>query len=80
MTRAKFNRWTELINSRLDLDRKLTNSRYGKKTVSKKLVKATWKGILQNEKALPENWITDNGVLVGIDLQDDDGRGRDRPT
>jgi hypothetical protein len=67
MTRAKFNRWTELINSRLDLDRKLTNSRYGKKTVSKKLVKATWKGILQNEKALPENWITDNGVLVGIE-------------
>jgi hypothetical protein len=72
-------KWTQVLNARLDLDRKLTHQRFGKKALPKKLVKTTWQGILQNEETLPENWITNDGVLVGIDLQEDDGRGRNRP-
>ena len=73
------NKWTHVLNDRLDLDRKLTHQKFGKKALPIKLVKATWQGTLQNEETLPENWITDDGVLVGIDLQDDDGRGQNRP-
>ena len=73
------NKWTQVLNARLDLDRKLTHKKFGKKALPEKLVKTTWQGILQNEETLPENWITDDGVLVGIDLQEDDGRGRNRP-
>jgi len=72
------NRWIETINTRLELDRKMTNSKYEKKSIPIKLVQNTWKNTLKDEGQLPQNWVTDGGVLVGIDLRDDDGRGRDR--
>ena len=67
------NRWMETMNARLDLDRKMT------KFLSNKLIQNTWKNTLKDERSLPEDWVTNSGVLVGIDLRDDDGRGRDRP-
>jgi len=73
------NRWIEAINAKLDLDRKLTNPKYKTKSLSTKQVQQTWRHTLRDERLLPENWITDSGVLVGIDLREDDGRGRDRP-
>ena len=44
------------------------------------MVQDIWKHTLKDETSLPENWVKNSGVLVGIDLRDDDGRGRDRPT
>jgi len=73
------NRWIEIMNTRLDLDRKMTHSKYKKKSLSKKLVQNTWKNTLRDERLFPEDWVTNSGVLVSIDLRDDDRRGRDRP-
>ncbi len=69
------NRWIEIMNTRLDLDRKMTHSKYKKKSLSKKLVQNTWKNTLRDERLFPEDWVTNSRVLVGIDLRDDDGRG-----
>ena len=69
------NRWIETMNTRLNLDRKMTYSKYEKKSLPKKLVQNTWKNTLKDERLLPEDWVTNSGVLVGIDLRDDDGRG-----
>lgn len=72
------NRWIETLNARLELDQKMTNSKYEKKSISIKLVQNTWKNTLKGEGLLPQNWVTDSRVLVGIELRDDDSRGRDR--
>ncbi len=72
-------RWIDAMNARLELDRMMTNSKYEKKSIPINLVQSTWKNTLRDEEILPKNWVTDSGVLVGIDLRDDDGRGRDRP-
>ena len=64
------NRLINATNKRLTIDRLLTNKkRFGKKALCEKLVKATWKHCLQNEEALPENWPSLRGVLVGISLR-----------
>ncbi|THU82291.1 hypothetical protein K435DRAFT_620544, partial [Dendrothele bispora CBS 962.96] len=60
-------RWAYMINERLQLDRRMTNWKYGKKGVKPKVVKATWKGLLQVEDLLPDDWVTNTGVLVGIE-------------
>ena len=73
------NRWIVIMNARLDLDRKMTHSKYEKKSLSKKTSQNTWKNTLRDERLLPEDWVTNSGVLVSIDLRDDDRRGRDRP-
>jgi len=73
------NRWIESMNVKLDLDCKMAHPKYEKKSLSKKLVQNTWKNTLRDERLLPEDWVTNSRVLVGIDLRDDDGRGRDRP-
>ena len=72
-------RWMEIMNARLDLDRKLANPKYEAKSLPIELIQNTWKHTLRDEKLLPNNWVTYSGVLVGIDLREDDGRGRDRP-
>ncbi|KAK7461033.1 hypothetical protein VKT23_008961 [Stygiomarasmius scandens] len=61
------NRWTYMINERLQLDRRMTSWKYGKKSLSPGLVEATWKGLLKAEGLLPHDWVTNTGVLVGIE-------------
>ncbi|THU75881.1 hypothetical protein K435DRAFT_706187, partial [Dendrothele bispora CBS 962.96] len=75
------NRWNYMMNEHLQLDRRMTSLNFGKKWVSPKLVKATsiWKGLLKAEDFLPDDWVTNTGVLVGIesDLRRQTGpRGR----
>ncbi|KAK7037502.1 hypothetical protein VNI00_010994 [Paramarasmius palmivorus] len=64
------NRWEKAINDRLQLDRRMSHRKFETKAISASMVKGTWKGILKGEKALPEDWVTKSGVLVGIDLDD----------
>jgi hypothetical protein len=66
-TREVKPRWIDAINARINLDRKMTNPRYGK-TIKEDLVIQTWSGIIKNEGELPENWAIKAGGLVGIDL------------
>ncbi|KIY53069.1 hypothetical protein FISHEDRAFT_33974 [Fistulina hepatica ATCC 64428] len=61
------NLWISSINSRIAIDRLSTNRRkFGSRAVKKETVLKTWSGILQNEDALPDNWIFGPRVLVGI--------------
>ena len=61
------NRWLALINTRLKLDCLMANKhRYGHKAIDLRVVMKTWNGMLQDERGLPENWILDAGVLVGM--------------
>jgi len=61
------NRWTHAINKRLTIDRASTNiGRFGKRALSEKIVKRTWRNCLENEESLPSNWMNLKGVLVGI--------------
>jgi len=61
------NRFISAINERLTFDRLQTNRRrWGKKAISVGLVLGTWRGSLHDEQNLPENWIRESGVLVGI--------------
>ncbi|KAJ7744622.1 hypothetical protein B0H16DRAFT_1322072 [Mycena metata] len=62
------NRWVHVINERLEIDRSLTDQlRYGKQySIAPSLVRDTWKGILEDEANLPDNWLRGPEVLVGI--------------
>jgi ribonuclease HI len=61
------NRWLAIINKRLKLDCITADrGRYGKKAIKPFKVKQTWSRVLQNESNLPEDWIWQSGVLVGI--------------
>jgi hypothetical protein len=61
------NKWVNIINSRLKLDKILTNShRYGNKAIPKDKVLETWSGVLYDEESLPDDWIKQSEVLVGI--------------
>jgi len=61
-------KWLAAVNLRLELDRKMTNPKYEKKALNKSLVLGTWKGVLKNEQDLPDDWIREDGVLVGMDI------------
>jgi lysine/ornithine N-monooxygenase len=60
-------RWWKMMNERLHLDMRMTNKKFEKKAISKRLVKNTWKRLIQNENELPEDWVNLAGVLVGIE-------------
>jgi hypothetical protein len=61
------NRWLHVINSRLTMERLLTDRRrYGKKALSVQSVTQTWDEILLDRMNLPNNWTKQAGVLVGI--------------
>ncbi|KAK0442639.1 hypothetical protein EV421DRAFT_1808158 [Armillaria borealis] len=63
------NRWIKQINTRLILDCAMANAkRYGKKALEEDTVLQTWHNTLQNEDSLPDNWVREPGVLVGIGL------------
>jgi hypothetical protein len=69
------NKWIKMINDRLELDCRMTNTRYGTKAISQGLVYKTWKGTLKDEEELPEDWMTKSEVLVGITGMEGDGDG-----
>jgi hypothetical protein len=50
------NRWTKCLNVRLELDCLLTNAnKWGKKSLKKSLVLATWRKALQDEDRHPDD-------------------------
>jgi hypothetical protein len=50
-------------------DQLLTDtSRYGNHGLNAKMILRTWDGVLMNNLNLPENWIWQSGVLVGIGM------------
>ncbi|KAK0486816.1 ribonuclease H-like protein [Armillaria luteobubalina] len=71
--------WIDKMNQRLTIDRLLVNRcRYGSKALTKALVLSTWRGTLLNERSLPEDWIDQDGVLVGIVAQCKRPKGQHR--
>jgi len=63
------NRWVKNMNLRLKFDKLQTDTkRYGSRAMKSDLVLKTWSGILLDEDNLPDNWIWESGVLVGITL------------
>ncbi|KAJ7889015.1 hypothetical protein B0H13DRAFT_1626844, partial [Mycena leptocephala] len=59
------------------IDRLLTDtSRYGSRALDIKTVLKTWDGVLMDNKNLPDNWIWQSGVLVGIGKFRPPGRNR----
>ncbi|KAF8079074.1 hypothetical protein FPV67DRAFT_1467420 [Lyophyllum atratum] len=60
------NRWTKAMNDRFDLDRALTDKKFGKKALSQKLVKRTWEKVVLHGTRLPDDWLGAPGVLVGM--------------
>ncbi|KAJ7433401.1 hypothetical protein FB451DRAFT_1064422 [Mycena latifolia] len=63
------NRWLYAINDRLNIDCILTNqSKYGKDiSIRPSLVLETWRSTLKDEEDLPEIWLKEPKVLVGIE-------------
>ena len=63
---AIINRWTNKINHRLTLDRFIA-TKWNRKPITQKLVENTWTpSLLQTTPDLPQDWITNSEVLVGI--------------
>ncbi|KAJ7697650.1 hypothetical protein B0H17DRAFT_928271 [Mycena rosella] len=61
------NLWLKTMNAALTRDRILTNkTRFGLLSFKKQLVLNTWSGLLMDEDSLPDDWIHEKGVLVGI--------------
>jgi hypothetical protein len=59
-------RWEHMLTARADLDRNMSNPKYGRKALNKNLVRSTWKGILDNENNVPDPpEAGEAGVLVG---------------
>ncbi|KAI0335409.1 ribonuclease H-like protein [Cubamyces sp. BRFM 1775] len=60
------NRWHAMLDARLWRDQVRTNKRLcGKRARAPTVVRMTWSGLLANEQALPEEWESLPGVLVG---------------
>ena len=76
--REVHNRWVDMMNKRLEMDCQMADAKYEKKALRKDFPLNTWKGALLNEDRLPADWAGENGVLVGIMLQKNDGCGRER--
>ncbi|KAJ7580810.1 hypothetical protein C8J56DRAFT_1006419 [Mycena floridula] len=76
------NMWVHALNECLKTDCLMTNqSCYGKRALSSDLVLCTWSGTLRDKINLPDSWIMEPKVLVGIEpitLQHN-RRPRDRP-
>ncbi|KAJ7927927.1 hypothetical protein B0H13DRAFT_1860965 [Mycena leptocephala] len=63
------NRWVSLLNERLNIDRLLTDKlKYGKQaSVPRLLVLQTWSKTLKDEDRMPEDWLREPEVLVGME-------------
>ncbi|PBK97143.1 hypothetical protein ARMGADRAFT_1044147 [Armillaria gallica] len=61
------NQWVSSINQRLTLDCQIARTYTNKKeNLNPKLVLHTWSSCLYEEEKLPDDWIRQPGVLVGI--------------
>ncbi|KAJ6585852.1 hypothetical protein B0H19DRAFT_1321696 [Mycena capillaripes] len=63
------NKWIGTINERILTDRVLASSSKYKKgaSIPSALVLQTWSGTLKNEDQMPENWLWEPEVLVGLE-------------
>lgn len=61
------NRWKEVVNRRLRIEKQAVKAIYGRSTLNRDRVRHTWEGLLENENELPEDWTEATGVLVGIE-------------
>ncbi len=59
-------RWYATMDRRLDLDRRSCAKHLGGRALKASTVESIWEPVLDAREALPRNWVTDNGVLVGI--------------
>lgn len=60
------NRWYKVIEQRLDLDRRSTKKSVSTLALKPGKVKAIWGPLLTGSEDLPEGWVGNSGVLVGI--------------
>ncbi|KAJ6523970.1 hypothetical protein DFH09DRAFT_937542, partial [Mycena vulgaris] len=62
------NRWVHAMNERLDVDRFLATEHPGDNPnfISPAIVLRTWSRVLYEELELPDNWLREPQVLVGI--------------
>ncbi|KAH9853529.1 hypothetical protein C2E23DRAFT_728480 [Lenzites betulinus] len=58
-------RWLAAMQKRLQMDQALTRAALRAHSIKRGLVLGTWAGLLQDELALPDDWIGLKGVLVG---------------
>ncbi|KAI0355196.1 RnaseH-domain-containing protein [Trametes cingulata] len=64
------NVWLASINKRLSMDIATSNKRTcGNRAVKPQTVLATWRGLLDREQDLPDDWLSCPGVLVGKPLE-----------
>ncbi|KAJ3757153.1 RNase H-domain-containing protein [Lentinula raphanica] len=59
-------RWKKSIEARLELDHLMITTQFRKRCLSRGLVKRTWKDVISDEDNLPDEWMGEAGVLVGI--------------
>ena len=59
-------KWRNKINARIDIDRRMAKSSRKQNQINK--VRNTWKSITKNQTDLPQDWVTNLEVLVGIKL------------
>lgn len=57
-------RWSAAINTRLTLDRQMTQYGLSKRALRKKTVMSTWCKVLEDEDNLAEDWLKAKEVLV----------------
>ncbi|KAJ7158223.1 ribonuclease H-like protein [Mycena crocata] len=71
------NKWLHCINYRLKMDILLTDSRkFGSRALNIKKVVKTWNGVLKDPENLPDIWVWQSGLLVGIPPLRPPGRNR----
>ncbi|KAJ6463824.1 hypothetical protein C8R47DRAFT_1057618 [Mycena vitilis] len=58
------NRWVAAVNERLEIDRNLTNQKGS--SILGSSTRPTWRGTLKDEDKLPDKWLSEPEVLVGI--------------
>ena len=69
--------WLHMINGRLRIDCLMASTkRYGRKAVNRDMVEQTWRNVLHDERGLPDDWVLDSGVLVGMRAGRPPGRNR----
>ncbi|KAJ3998742.1 ribonuclease H-like protein [Lentinula boryana] len=60
------NKWHFALNTRLATDKILTNKKtFSHRAIESTLVLNTWRGTIEDEGNLPEDWTREAGVLVG---------------
>ncbi|KAJ3965089.1 hypothetical protein EV361DRAFT_811258 [Lentinula raphanica] len=59
-------RWTHTLNRRLEKDQKLTAKRWKNNRIPRTVVLDTWNTIIKRTTDLPDDWVGETGVLVGV--------------